>query len=223
MTGMGSGNPPGSRPKPKGVHHANIRDEKASFKRMKASFRRAEIPLILDADKRTIMGSAVLAEITPKSCYIFVREKIAKYSTLTMKITEPLAMDVRGRIRYCEPADRNMVAKKAVTGSVSIYRALVEFMVSSETEGEALHDLYQQVRDENYVATKWHRYVTEKAQQDAKIKESQAKLAERVKEAQDTPDLASPDMLVEEGSKAEGSDAKGKGDADDEGGEQQAA
>ena len=217
------------RPKARGIHHANIRDKEKAIKRLKSSFRRVELGLTLDKDKRQVRSTAVLTEIQPKSTYLFVEEKIPKSSLIVVHLKEPLTIDVRGRVRYCELADRHGGVPK--TGEGQLYRMLVEFVFASQSEQEAMEDYFQQVRDENYVATRWHHYVSEKAQSEAKLKVHEMKIAEKVKEVQDQADLATDDMLVGENTKTKIS-ATGAGDVmvgkkkqgdGDDGGQSQAA
>lgn len=196
LGGFGSGNNGGSgRPKPQGIHHANIRDQKGAARRLKASFRRVGFIAEFEKDKRQTQCFVVLMEMSPGSTYAFFSERIPRNATLRLFITEPLTIDVRARVRYSEAADRNGSQNRKSTGTS--YRTLLEFLISSDSERDALIDLYQQIRDENYVATKWHHYISERAQLEAKAKANEVRFAEKVREANDTPDLASPEMIKE--------------------------
>lgn len=196
LGGFGSGNNGGSgRPKPQGIHHANIRDQKGAARRLKASFRRVGFIAEFEKDKRKTQCFVVLMEMTPGSTYAFFSERVPRNATLRLFITEPLTIDVRARVRYSEVADRNGSQNRKATSNS--YRTLLEFLISSDSERDALMDLYQQIRDENYVATKWHHYISERAQLEAKAKANEIRFAEKMREANDTPDLASPEMIKE--------------------------
>ena len=197
-----NGNGNGPRLKQGGIHHANIKNKESAVKRLKSAFRKTEIMITLDKNQQSVAASAVLTEILPKSAYIFSPEKLAKNSMITVHLREPLGIDVRARVRFSELAGRD--DKMSKSGARKNFRTLIEYVIASESEREAIEDFYQQVRDENYVATKWHHYVTEKAQLEAKLKMNEIKIAEKVKEAQDQPELAPPEMLVPEGGEKPG-------------------
>lgn len=204
--GNNSGNGTGPRLKQGGIHHANIKDKEKAVKRLKSAFRKTEILITLDKNQQSISAQSVLTEIMPKSAYIFTPNKLAKNTMLTIHLREPLSIDVRGRVRFSEHSGRD--DKMAKNGAKKNFRTLIEYMIASESEREALEDFYQKVRDDNYVATKWHHYVTEKTQLEAKLKRNEIKIAEKVKEAQEQPELAPPEMLVNDsGSKTGGEEA----------------
>lgn len=194
MSGSNNSSGGGPRSKGAGIHHANIRNKDKAVKRLKSSFRKIGIHFTLEKEKRTVPANVVLTEITQKSAYLFSEEKVAKNSWVTVHLREPLKFDVRGRVRYCEAADKNSTLSK--TGDKPNYRLLIEFDFPTDLEREVMQDFYHQVRDETYAATRWHHYTSEKSQADAKKAADGAKMAETVKAAQEQPELATNDMLV---------------------------
>lgn len=208
MTGM-NGNNNNPRPKAQGIHHANIKDKKKAVKRLKNAFRKTALKLTVEKDKRNLNCTAVLMEVQPKSAYVFVHEQLPKHTLVELHFKEPLQISIRGRVRYSEQADRNSQPKKSQKIS---YRMYIEFLISGQSEADAMQDFFQQVRDENYVATKWHHYVSEKAQVEAKLRASEMKISEKVKEVQGQPELATDQILNPVAGAATVESAEAKGD-----------
>ena len=178
------------------VHHGNIRNKESAESRLRAAFRKTKVFLSTGKDKERITATVILTEIHPRSTYLFVEEQLRKGTLITVHLTDPLAIDVKGKVRYCEEVNIAKRIRRKKGGSQ--YRLLVEFSLLSEVEKGAMEDYYQQVRDESFVATRWHHYVTQRAQAEAKSKAQQQKMQEAVKDAQDEPVLATEDVLTEE-------------------------
>lgn len=149
-----------------GIHHANIRDREGVVKRLRASFRKVNVLLELDKDKTKVEATVVLGEIEMRSVYLFAPRKIKKKSQLTFTIHNPLAMNVRGVVRYCERIENDSPVQ--AEKKRPFFRMLVEFIFTSASEKNAMSDLYQKIRNEDYVPTQWHIYVTEKLQGSAR-------------------------------------------------------
>lgn len=176
------------------VYHKNIKDPALALKRLRASFRKATVKLIIDKTGANLKAIALISEITPKGVYLFCQERLRKRTQITFKTLLPLPLSVRGIVRYCELIDSESPIH--AIQEARNYRIFVSFQTSSEMERQAIEDLYLKARDENYVATRWHYYVNELTQSEMRAKHSTMKLQERVKEILDDPNLANEKNLV---------------------------
>ena len=141
------------------VHHYHIKDKNRLEKRLKASFRRVNLTFVIGNGKEEIRANAVLAEIKPKSAYIFSEVKLPKYSKLKLKLKEPLRMEVNGVVLYSEKLEGGRIS--GMENGRIFYRTFIKYQFSSESEVKAMRDFYQRARDEDYVPTQWHVYVTQ--------------------------------------------------------------
>lgn len=172
------GNESNRNSKNKGIHHLNIRDKKRIASRLRNAFKKVEVPLEIKSSGEKLTAIVVLMEVLPNSCYLFLQKKLHINSAVNLHLLEPLAIEVPGRIRYCEQI--NVGSPLQVEKNSQMYRTLIEFQLSSNLERKALHDFYQQVRDESYVATQWHMYVSEKMEKAQRAKSLSKKLSEQI-------------------------------------------
>lgn len=144
------------------IHHANIRNPKSSLKRLRSSFRKIKVKLKLEEKALEVPSFLVLSEISNRSVSLFSSRKLKRKTFVTFNLNFPLAMQVRGIVRFCDKirCDSPFHAQQEREN----YRMVIEFLFSSEAERRAVMDIYEKVRDESYVPTNWHVYVTEKMQ-----------------------------------------------------------
>ena len=182
------------RPKHPSIFHANIRDKKAAVSRLRSAYHKTSAEILLDGSASAFAATLVLAEISSQGVYLFTPVKLRKKAALTFTIHAPLAISVRGYVRFSEvlASESSIQALKPERR----YRTYIEFSPNSDAERLALEDLYFKVRDESYVATRWHHYRNEIAQREIRARIQAERMKEQVKSMQDEPVLATEDLLV---------------------------
>lgn len=166
LGGGGGGNRSSKEP---GIHHANIQNKERALARLRNSFRKVELELEIQKTGEKLKTILVLMEVLPNSCYLFSNKKMRKNDTVVIQFTQPLSIEVKGRIRYSEQVNEGTAVQ--VEKGAQTFRTLVEFQLSSELERNAMKDFYQQVRDQNYVATQWHMYISDRMERTRRAKD----------------------------------------------------
>lgn len=194
----------GGRRKPRlvkgGVHHANIRDKAKAVKRLRSAFRKIQVKLTIEKNSSPVEVLAVLTEITPRSAYLFSATRLRKKTTVAFHIAQPLSMTVRAVVRYCERTQQESVVQ--TEGGKPSYRVYVEFVLANESERLAMVDLYEKIRNEDYVATQWHIYATEKMQHEQRLR-VQAERLEKAIAASQTAQAKAEEKASEPAAEAE--------------------
>lgn len=153
------------------IHHANIKDQRKAIKRLRAAFRKIKIILELGELGPPIEAFVVLTEVGNMGVSLFSPKKLKKKTHVLFKLGAPLAISIRGVVRYCEQIRQESMLQSA-NKEETTYRTTIEFIFAGEQEKLAVADVYEKIRDENYVPTNWHAYITDRMQAGVGLKKA---------------------------------------------------